>query len=643
MTATPTGRHSEPNDNAVNYFVPQKHTPVDFDSMTADSTPLDVLIVGAGPVGMATALGLVRRGIRVTIVEAQDQVSFGSRAICISRHSLEIADRLGFGPRLERLALPWSGGRSFYRQREILRFAMPHAEHDVRGPMVNVSQSELEQLMLDDLTAHPLATIHWSARVVDLDTGTQRAVVGLDTQFGPKSLHARWVVAADGGRSSMRELAGLRMAGTSYQGSYVIADIHWPTELPTERRVWFDPPGNPGSTIIMHRQPHDIWRIDYQLDPEVDAEYETNVERIRERITEHLAWLDNTVPWTLQWHGFYRAHALALDEFVHGPILFVGDAAHLVPIFGVRGLNSGMEDADTLAWQLAAVIHGTAEPALLDIYAQERRDAWKQNVHNAGRSTLIMAPGTDGYRTTRDAVLKLSTVSSDFAQLINPRQSSATHARTSPLTWTDDAAASGLQAGDPLPDRKIVLAHSHCASSLSHERGAGFTVLVVDPTATDEASLTSAVTGFAAAVAPESVTVVTVERSGSVRERDRSWTSIVDDGSLAAELGGQGRIVVVRPDGLIQCRLADARDLASAATAVTGGSGFARTGTDGVGNAHNPVEGQNRREEAWLSLSAALDAVPSEEREGFLTRLALVLGASATESVFAAAIDTSSR
>ena len=125
--------------------------------------------------------------------------------------------------------------------------------------------------------------------------------------------------------------------------------------------VWFDPPSNPGSTMIMHQQPRDIWRIDYQLDSSEDAEVETQEDRIRARIAGHLDWLGERRPWTLEWHGFYRAHALALDSFMHGRIVFAGDAAHLVPIFGVRGLNSGMEDAETLAWTLAAVVHGTAD------------------------------------------------------------------------------------------------------------------------------------------------------------------------------------------------------------------------------------------------------------------------------------------
>ncbi|MGB8382192.1 MAG: FAD-dependent oxidoreductase, partial [Dermatophilaceae bacterium] len=282
------------------YYIPRKYPPSEVTSMPPDARPLPVVIVGGGPVGMATAMVLSQRGIPVTIVEAADQVSFGSRAICISRHSLEAAERLGFGPDLENVVVPWSSGRSFFRDTEVLHFQMPTSTYDVRAPMVNVSQSQVEQIMVDHLEADPLVTYLWEVRVNGYIQDEQAVTLQLDTSAGSRTLRAAWVVAADGGRSRMRELAGLTLEGTSYEGRYVIADIHWQSDLPVERRVWFDPPSNPGSTVIMHRQPDDIWRIDYQLDEGQDADAETKVERITQRIAQHLAWLGNERPWTLE-------------------------------------------------------------------------------------------------------------------------------------------------------------------------------------------------------------------------------------------------------------------------------------------------------------------------------------------------------
>ena len=619
------------------YYRPRQYQPAIVPSMTAADPALPVVVVGAGPVGMGVALGLAHRGVPVTVLEAATGVSFGSRAICVSRHSLEVADRLGFGEELTRLALPWEGGRSFYRDVEVLRFRMPNEPHAVRPPMVNVSQSELEQVMADACAAHPLVTLHWGAPVARFTEDENGVDLEVETAAGHRHLRARWVVAADGGRSRMRELTGVRLQGTSDEGRYVIADIHWPTDLPAERTVWFDPPSNPGSTVIMHRQPNDIWRIDYQLDPGEDAEAETQEERICARITDHLAWLGHEGPWTLEWFGFYKAHALALDSFVHGRVLFAGDAAHLVPIFGVRGLNSGMEDAETLTWMLAAVLGEVADPALLDTYSAERHHAWEQNVANAGKSTLIMTPGSHGHQVTRDALLALATVRPEFSHLINPRQSSATHARRSPLTVAAAPGTSGLLPGDPVGDRRIRLADGK-ETSLDQVRGRGFLLVGVslDPSAlADAARLRDE---LAAALGTEEVGLALVAPGTDVPP----FVAELDDesGELAAAWGARpGEMFVIRPDGLLLARGPAAGHTGLPAHLRAGGPAAAvppQTGADAV--ALPPAEAS--REAAWLALSAGLDAVPAGDREGVLARLALLLADRVGTDDFLAAVST---
>ncbi|MGY1644411.1 FAD-dependent oxidoreductase [Geodermatophilus sp. SYSU D00703] len=604
------------------YYRPRTHEPADLPAMTADEPALPVVVVGAGPVGMATALGLARRGVPVTVLEAATSVSFGSRAICISRHSLEVADRLGVGEELARLALPWEGGRSFYRDVEVLRFRMPNEPCAVRPPMVNVSQSELEEVMADALAAHPLVTLHWGAAVARYTTTGDEVDLEVETAGGPWHLRARWVVAADGGRSRMRELTGVRLRGTSYEGRYVIADIHWVSDLPTERMVWFDPPSNPGSTVIMHRQPNDVWRIDYQLDPGEDAETETAEERIRARIASHLAWLGDERPWTLEWHGFYKAHALALEDFVHDRVVFAGDAAHLVPIFGVRGLNSGMEDAETLAWTLAAVVGG-ADPGLLAAYSAERHSAWEQNVANAGKSTLVMTPGTAGHRTTRDAVLALATTRPEFGHLVNPRQSSATSARCSPLTVAAAPGTPGLQPGDPVADRRVRLADGK-QTSLDQLRGPGFAVVAVEPDGADLAAASRLRDELDGALGAEDVTLVMVRREAGTEPA----ATVLDEGpgGLVEAWGARpGEVFVVRPDGLLLAR-GPATGLAHLARHVhSGGAAPAAASGPGAVAVRVPAD-EARREAAWLVLSAGIDAVPADDREGFLARLALLLG-----------------
>lgn len=615
------------------YFQPPKYDPTPLTSMSGADEPLPVVIVGGGPVGMSIALGLAQRGVPVTILEALDQVSFGSRAICISRHSLEAADRLGFGTQLAEIALPWVGGRSYYHDREVLHFQMPSSPRDVHPPMVNVSQSEFEQLQVDLIEAEPLITLVWQARVERYTQDGDVVTLEVETPAGSRTLRASWVVAADGGKSRMRQIAGVHLNGTSYEGRYVIADLHWEVDLPVERLVWFDPPSNPRSTVIMHQQPNNIWRIDYQLDELDDPEVERQEENIRARVTKHLEWLQNDVPWTLEWQGYYSAQARALDQFVHGRVLFTGDAAHLVPIFGVRGLNSGMEDAETLAWMLAAVVKGGASPDLLQAYGQERRAAWQQNIDNAGLSTLIMTPGTTGFRATRDAILRLSQTRPEFSHLINPRQSSATHAHTSPLTWYETTLEDGIRPGDPVPDAMVTVPGGE-KQAFTALRGTGFAVIAVGAdTATLEATAEQA-RQLAERLAPERVTAIALDPRGEAP----AGMSVITDDDLAGDLNvAEGEVLVVRPDGLLLARLADTGSIASVADVVRSGAA-PHAGQETPSWPDVVPEDVKHRENVWLTLSRAIDAAGAADEAGFLTRLAMVLGAQLDEETFTAAL-----
>ena len=599
------------------------------------SEPLAAVVVGAGPVGLATALGLARRGVPVAVLEAGRSVSFGSRAICVSRHSLEILDRLGVGGAVTGAALPWTGGRTYYRDDEVLAFEMPTGPHDVHPPMVNISQGVLEQLLVDALDDTPGAHLHWGVRVTGCRTDDDRAVLTVAAGAGERQVAAGWVVAADGAGSAVRRSLGLRMSGTSYEARYVIADIHWPVDLPAERRVWFDPAGNPGSTIIMHRQPDDIWRVDCQLGPEEDATAELAPERVTERIGRHLDRLGHGVGWTLEWSSLYRAHARSLEEYRHGRVLFAGDAAHLVPIFGVRGLNSGLEDADTLAWQLAAVLHGTAAPALLDAYSAERRDAWRQNIEAATKSTRFMSPAGPGAPLGRDAVLALAVHEPEFRPLLDPRQSTAARARSSPITWPAGAPGSlGAQPGDPLTDQlvQVTTADGGRVSTLAAELGGGFAVLGCDLPAGE---LAEAVAGVTKAFAPEPVRAVPFGSGGPL---PAVGGVLAGSGALA---GLPGEVIVVRPDGLVLCRLPSAERgrLDEVAAHLARGAAPGERAADTTEAPTAAVDPPGER--AWTLLSAELDEVA--DREAFLARLALLLGSRCDEATLRGALSAARR
>jgi 3-(3-hydroxy-phenyl)propionate hydroxylase len=408
-----------------------------------------VVIAGGGIVGFATAIGLANHGVSSILIEADDGVCIGSRAICFSRRTLEIGDRLGILPALLERGLPWTGGRSYHRDVEVLRFSMPHDAHQRLPPMVNLQQFYMEQFLLDEAERRAaLIDIRWQTRVAEIAERGDGVELGLETPEGSYRLRTRWLVGCDGARSTVRDAADLKLEGTSYEGRYVIADIALRSERPVERLAWFDPPSNPGSTILMHRQPQDIWRIDYQLREEEDAHAAVLPQNVIPRIDRHLRMIGERPDWAPIWVSLYKANALTLERYRRGPFLLAGDAAHLLPIFGVRGANSGFEDADNLAWKLALVVKGIAHESLLDSYSEERVFAARENRRFAMKSTEFMTPPSYGFELMRGAVLELATREPWVRSLINPRQTQAIAYSRSPLN-REGPDADRFRAGPP--------------------------------------------------------------------------------------------------------------------------------------------------------------------------------------------------
>jgi 3-(3-hydroxy-phenyl)propionate hydroxylase len=421
----------------------------------ADKVRHPVVVVGGGPVGYCAALGLASHGVPVVLLEADDSVCFGSRAICISRRSLEIISRLGAADGFLKQGLPWTGGRSFYRDDEVLHFKMPMDENQKHPPMINLAQYSIEQLLLDAAEQRgELVEVRWQNCVTAIaarDDGTQLTV---ETPAGAYTMEADWVVAADGGRSFLRETLGLKLKGTSYEGRYVIVDIVLDSGRPAERLAYFDPPCNPGSTVLVHKQPSGVWRVDYQLRDGEDPDEAIKPENVMPRVESLLGMMGETGAWSPVWIGIYKANALTLDDYRHRRVLFAGDAAHLLPIFGVRGANSGIDDADNLAWKLAFVVKGIASPKLLDSYSAERVAAARENLSYGTKSTEFMAPPSFAFELMRKAVLGLAVKFPELRSLINPRQSSAIAYTHSPLNVAaqETEFRAGPAPGQVLPE-----------------------------------------------------------------------------------------------------------------------------------------------------------------------------------------------
>jgi 3-(3-hydroxy-phenyl)propionate hydroxylase len=418
---------------------------------------IPVLIAGGGPVGLTLSALLSRQGIAHLVIEADEGYCSGSRAICISRRSQEILGWVGADAPLVDKGLSWQGGRSYWRDTEVLHFQMPSEPTQRFAPMVNIQQFYVEEFAHRAAqAAGELAQVAWGSRVTAVHPGADGVRVEVDTPDGPQTVQAAWLVACDGGRSTVREQLGLQLEGTQYDGKYVIVDVVQKTRRAVERLAWFDPPSNPGSTILMHRQPDDVWRIDYQIRDDEDPVEAVKPENVLPRVQSHLAMIGETEPWEPLWISIYNAKCLTLPDYRHGRVLFAGDAAHLVPIFGVRGLNSGLDDAANLAWKLARVLRGESPETLLDSYSTERVHAARENIAYGAKSTEFMAPPNFAYQLMREATLRLAASDGQVRSLINPRQSSPITYLGSPLNaaqasgWAHDQAAPGAPAPDAL-------------------------------------------------------------------------------------------------------------------------------------------------------------------------------------------------
>lgn len=434
-----------------------------------------VAIVGAGPVGMTAALTLAKYGVRSLVLDAKPTFNDGSRATCIARQSFHIFEQVGAVDPFLAKSLGWTTGRSYFRGREIYRLSMPDSADEKFRPMYNLEQQYTEQFLFDACMATGLVDFRWQSEVTATENGSDGVTLTVASPQGSYPLAAAWVLAADGARSPIRSQLGLRLKGDNYEGRYVIADVKMDHDYPTERRAFFDPASNPGGTVLMHKQPDDIWRVDYQLREGEDPDEAVREETIRARVGAILADIGHDGPWELEWWSIYTANTLALEDYRHGRIVFIGDSAHIVPIFGVRGLNNGLADAQNIGWKLAAVLNGEAGEVLIDSYSPERRGATLDVFANAAKSTRFMTPPTRGFALVREAALSLA-LSQDFAKgFANPRQMQPYTYAASPLTpfpARDADFAAGPVSGAAM--RSVRLGEGF----LTDHMGEGFTALV---------------------------------------------------------------------------------------------------------------------------------------------------------------------
>ena len=419
-----------------------------------------VVIVGGGPIGLAMALDLGRQGIATLVLDDHEGIGMGSRAICFSKRTLEIADRYGCSTPMLDKGVIWNVGKVFQDDRQIFEFnLLPESGH--RNPaFINLQQPYFEKFLFEGICAAqekgaPIE-IRGKNRVDAVETFDDHVALNVATPDGPYTVEADWVIACDGAGSPLRDMLGLEFEGRVFQDSFLIADIKMNSDsFPTERWFWFEPYFKSGASTLLHKQPDDVWRIDFQIGWDIDREEELKEENIRARLD---AMLGSDVEYDLVWSSIYTFQCRRMKKFRHGRIIFAGDAAHQVSPFGARGANSGMQDVDNLGWKLGLVVSGSASDHLLDSYDDERIFGADENILNSTRSTDFITPKSKVSKLFRDAVLKLAEQHSFARPLVNSgRLSIPCVYDRSPLNGPDDLprGPERSRVGAPCPDAPV--------------------------------------------------------------------------------------------------------------------------------------------------------------------------------------------
>jgi 3-(3-hydroxy-phenyl)propionate hydroxylase len=511
-----------------------------------------VIVIGAGPIGLCAAVDLAKHGIDCVLVDEEAALSEGSRAICFSKRTLEILDRLGCSEQAVGRGVVWNHGKVFLRDRLLYAFELLAETGHKHPAFINLQQFHLERFLIERLLETGRVDARWRNRVVGIEPTRDEVKVEIDTPDGAYSCTGEYVIVADGARSAVRRMLGLETQGQVFRDRFLIADVKMEAEFPTERWFWFDPPFHPKQSALLHRQADNVWRIDFQLGWDADPDEERKPERVIPRIR---AMLGADHPFTLEWVSVYTFSCRRMERFRHGRVVFAGDAAHQVSPFGARGANGGIQDVDNLVWKLARVLGHRAPPDLLDSYDAERIPAADENILNSTRSTDFITPKSRVSRTFRDAALQLAHAHPFARKLVNSGRLSMPHTYVStPLSTPDRDAFSGrLAPGAPAADAPL---HSPAGSAwLLEQLGDEFVGLYFAGAHAVDEHLCARLHGLANL--PESVRPLVICSAGHAAQWKAAGLSAFEDtrGMAVERYGAEAdTLYLIRPDQHVAAR-----------------------------------------------------------------------------------------
>ncbi len=429
-----------------------------------------VVIAGGGITGLTLACALAHYGVRAVLLDEDNTVGVkgaSSRGICYAQKTLEIFKRLGIYERIAQKGVQWSVGRTFAGNDEVYAFDLrQQATHSlsVQPPFINIQQFYVEAFLVDQLLSgdagERLIDLRWCHRITAFKQDETGATLTLETPAGSYTLQADHVLDCTGAHSPFRAWCGAAVTSSRGDDRWCIADVWFKQPPPVERHTWIEAPFNEGRAVWQHLMADGVWRIDYQMPPDADPQAISRDDVVRARLRAQFGPTLNEEDYEIVWVGPYAYRSECLDQLRHGRVFFLGDSAHVMSPFGARGGNSGVQDADNLAWKLAAVLQGRAPATLLDSYHDERHEAATHNIKVTNRTTRFLRPADGVERLFRSAALQLARQHPFARQLVNTgRMSTPTHytrsgvcapgdgrpTQNAALTWADGTPGELLQ------------------------------------------------------------------------------------------------------------------------------------------------------------------------------------------------------
>ncbi|WP_241778599.1 FAD-dependent monooxygenase [Streptomyces sp. AcH 505] len=479
----------------------------------------DVLIVGAGPVGLTLACDLVRRGVDCRVVERETTPNRASKAKTVQPRTLEVLDDLGAVDHVVRHGvadLPVrlhepSGG--VVEQPSITARARDSFHTPYPDPLW-IGQFDVEHALRERLYELGGA-VEWGVTALDLVQDEDGATVSLRTPQGDSAVRARYVVAADGGKSAVRQLIGVPLEGeTNEEQRWYIGDVTAGGLDRTRMHVW----PSDGGMLILTPLPHsDLWQIQTPADPATQPA--TLTREFYQRLVDERAGAGAVTLTSADWLSVYRVNVRMAEDYRKGRVLLAGDAAHVHSPAGGQGMNTGIQDAYNLGWKLAAVTRG-ASPALLDSYGAERIPVARK----------VLALSTEKIdRTTEQATGDVASLSTTLGEI------------------TDDATTTGLavrygSAGYRAPN--VTGLHGSALGSDLFDllRGPQWNLIAFD---SDDPALPALAT-------PDHLHVHRITSAGRARGGDDIADSQGEFQRIYAPRPGE--LVLVRPDGYLAAR-----------------------------------------------------------------------------------------